>query len=154
MMNCRAGVCLLLAVLFYGCFSSSSPGGAEITCGDEGICPTPLNAPAVCINGEHCGRAACEEGWFDFDGNETFGCEVNCNEEAACRLTDGTIKVFDAMPVPESGLVAGVFASNAPDAEEPRAVLGESTPTGSGLTSSAASGIMVIGFSAVQQDEW
>jgi hypothetical protein len=150
MLKCGAGACLLFAVVLYGCSSSSSAGGPEITCGDEGVCPTPVNAPAVCVD-DHCGRGACEESWFDFDGDETFGCEVHCIDKT-CQLADGSIQKFAAPPVPESGLVAGVFASNAPEAEEPRAVLGESTPpTETGLSPNASTGTMIIGFSAVQQ---
>jgi len=38
----------------------------------------------VTCEGGICGRGACDQGFYDLDGDATFGCESACNPGAAC----------------------------------------------------------------------
>ena len=74
------------------CLNQCLPVGLEkldlmtdpLNCGECGNqCPAPLHASVTCEGGL-CGRGACEPGFFDLDGDATFGCESACNPGAAC----------------------------------------------------------------------
>ncbi len=106
-------------------------------CGECGnACPVPLHAAAVCKKGV-CGRGACEAGWFDFDREVTFGCEVSCTDKT-CTLPNNTTVTLTAPPLPESGLVFQALASGSsfganqgPQTNSSHTnygILGESTP--------------------------
>ena len=88
-------------------------------CGQCGnVCPTPVHASfdggtgAACRHGM-CGRGTCEPGWYDFDREATFGCEVRCGGDGGttCWLPDGATITVSAPPLPERGLVFQAFAS-------------------------------------------
>jgi hypothetical protein len=86
-------------------------------------CPAPAHAPATCSSAK-CGRGPCVDGWFDFDGEVTLGCEVSCTG-TACHTPSGDTITLTSPPVPDTGNRAVFVSSGA---------VGAQAQTGSGFT--------------------
>jgi hypothetical protein len=99
---------LPLLMLLLGCEGSVGKIELPTECSS---CPVPRHAAVTCEAGA-CGRGACDAGYFDFDGAETFGCEAEC-VGLSCRRADGTTVVLTSPALPESGIRDGAFASSA-----------------------------------------
>jgi len=79
-------------------------------CGQCGnVCPTPLHSTRRCGQGQ-CRRGPCAAGWFDFDRDVTYGCEVSCNGRI-CQDAAGNTITLTAEPLPETGLTWQAVAS-------------------------------------------
>lgn len=130
-------------------------------CGQCGnACPTPLNARAACSGGS-CGRSPCAPGFFDIDGENTFGCEATCSQRV-CTGSDGGSVTVSNDPLPETGLVFQTVSSGSSygaavqtgPANTNIAILGEPTPPGAlGAANFTSPTHQLLGGFSAAQDE-
>jgi hypothetical protein len=128
-------------------------------CGQCGeVCPLPLHASPLCANGV-CGRGPCQAGYFDIDGNATFGCEATCQGQV-CTLPDGGTVVVNGTVLPEAGLFSALASGSSfggavqtSASFTNMAVLGESTPPplDGGLVQTSPSYRNYVGVNAAQK---
>jgi hypothetical protein len=150
---CEGGTCS-------ACGPDIDPQTDPNNCGGCGVvCPSPLNAEVRCVGGV-CGRGPCHSGFFDLDGESTFGCEATCSQEY-CIDGQGNVRPVTTQPPPETGVVVQTLSSGgsygAAVQTNPKftniGILGEPTPPLSHPTGEQSSSSFrnISGFSVSQQ---
>ncbi len=148
------------------CLPASGPTDYQTdprNCGRCGnACPAPLHASARCVQGR-CGRGPCEQGFFDLDGDKTYGCESTCKNRV-CTGPGGVKTPVTVEPLPETGPVFQALVASSSLGASPGAsvqtdskhtntgILGEPTPsTKWGVEQSNASHRHLGGFMSVDR---